>query len=75
MGIDVAVGDLLGVFEDEFAGSRIISSVYLCTVACGEPHGADIIDEARWFPLSAPPPLAYPVVAEAITALRARLGI
>ncbi|MEX2246128.1 MAG: NUDIX domain-containing protein [Dehalococcoidia bacterium] len=74
MGVDVEVGDLLGVFEDVFAGSRIISIVYVCGVASGEPRGADIIDEARWFPIRDTPPAAYPAVAEALAALRLRVG-
>jgi len=75
MGIEVEVGDVLGVFEDTFAGSRIISIVYVCIVVSGEPRGADIIDDARWFPLGDTPPVAYPAVAEAIAAMRARVGL
>jgi 8-oxo-dGTP diphosphatase len=74
MDVKVEVGDLLGVFEDLFAGARILSIVYLCRIASGEPRGADIIDEARWFPIDATPPVACAAVAEAIAALRARVG-
>ena len=74
MGVEVSVGDLLGVFEDEFAGSRIISIVHLCTVAAGEPCGADIIDDARWFPIDATPAVAYDAVREALAAFRSRIA-
>jgi ADP-ribose pyrophosphatase YjhB (NUDIX family) len=74
MDIEVSVGELLGVFEDEFAGSRIVSIVYLCTVVSGKPRGADIIDEARWFRIDATPPVAYASVGEAMATLRARLN-
>jgi ADP-ribose pyrophosphatase YjhB (NUDIX family) len=73
MGVTVDVGDLLGVFEDQFAGARIISIVYVCRITAGTPHAADIIDDVRWFPLQAQPDAAYAAVAEAIDALRARL--
>jgi ADP-ribose pyrophosphatase YjhB (NUDIX family) len=75
MGVEVEVRDLLGVFEDVFAGSRIISVVYVCTIVSGEPHAADIIEEARWFRLAESPNAAYPAVAEALTAMRARVGV
>jgi ADP-ribose pyrophosphatase YjhB (NUDIX family) len=75
MGIDVSVGDLLGVFEGEHLGKRIISIVYVCSIVSGEPFGADIVDEARWFPIGDTPPLAYAVVEGAIEALRARQGV
>jgi ADP-ribose pyrophosphatase YjhB (NUDIX family) len=74
MGIEVEVKDLLGVFEDVFGGTRIISIVYVCGVLSGEPQGLDIIDEARWFPLLDTPPVAYAAVGEAIAAMRARVG-
>jgi ADP-ribose pyrophosphatase YjhB (NUDIX family) len=75
MGVHVDVRELLGVFEDVFAGIRIISIVYVCGIVSGEPRGADIIDEARWFPLRATPPGAYSAVEEAIAALRSRVGL
>jgi NAD+ diphosphatase len=75
MGIEVEVRDLLGVFEDVFGGNRIISIVYVCGVLSGEPRGADIIDEARWFPIRDTPPVAYPAVGDAIATMRARVGL
>jgi ADP-ribose pyrophosphatase YjhB (NUDIX family) len=75
MGIEVEVGDLLGVFEDVFAGSRIISIVYVCAVVSGQPYGADIIDDARWFPLRDTPPAAYAAVQAALDAMRSRVRL
>lgn len=75
MGVHVEIGDLLGVFEDIFAGRRIISIVYVCRIISGEPHGADIIEDARWYPLRDTPPAACPAVEQAIVALRSRIGL
>ena len=75
MGIEVAVGEIVGAFDDEFLDSRIISLVYVCRVASGEPRPADIIDAVRWFPLSEPPPAAFEAVARAIEALQRRAGL
>jgi len=75
MAIEVDARDLLGVFEDVFAGSRIISIVYVCGVVSGEPRGADIIDEAQWFPLRDTPPVACAAVGESIAAMQARVGL
>jgi 8-oxo-dGTP diphosphatase len=74
MGIDVRVGDLLGVFEDEHFGSRIISIVYLCSVESGDPYGADIIEDAGWFPVGATPAVAYAAVGAALAALQVRVA-
>jgi ADP-ribose pyrophosphatase YjhB (NUDIX family) len=73
MGVAVEIGELLGVFEGEFVGDRIITIIYVCTIASGEPRAADIIDEVQWFPLAATPPVAYPAVEEALEALRVRM--
>ncbi|MBI5288830.1 MAG: NUDIX hydrolase [Chloroflexi bacterium] len=74
MGVDVAIGELLGVFEDEFAGSRIISIIYVCRIASGEPRAADIVDEVAWFPIDQTPEIAYPAVRDALASLRERIG-
>ena len=73
MGVGVEIGNLLGVFEGEFMGARIITIIYVCTIASGQPRAADIIDEVRWFALAATPPVAYPAVGEALGALRGRV--
>ncbi len=75
MAVQVEVGELVGVFEDAFADSRIISIVYVCRILGGEPRGADIIDDVRWFSIRDTPPVAYQAVGEAIRAMRARLGV
>jgi 8-oxo-dGTP diphosphatase len=72
MDVEVAVGDLLGVYEDTFYGERIVSIVYVCTILSGEPRGADIIDGVRWFGVGESPTAASPAVAEALAALRLR---
>ena len=75
VGVEVSVGDLLGVFEDVFAGSPIISIVYVCRVASGAPRAADIVDEVRWFRVSETdetPEIAYLAVREALATLRAQ---
>jgi len=74
VGVEVAIGGLLGVFEDEFAGSRIISIVYVCHIASGEPRAADIVDEVAWFSVGATPDIAYPAVREALAVLCERVG-
>jgi 8-oxo-dGTP diphosphatase len=63
MDIGVRVGDLLGVFEeDSFYDIPLISIVFVCSIVAGTPRAADLIDEVRWFPIDAPPQLAYPCV-------------
>lgn len=74
VGVHVEIGDLLGVFEDVFAGAPIISIIYICRIESGEPRAADIVDRVAWFPVQEPPDVAYPAVREAIAALRNRLG-
>jgi ADP-ribose pyrophosphatase YjhB (NUDIX family) len=55
MAVEVEIGDLLGAFEDDFYGSRIVSLVYFCTITSGEPSAADIIEDVRWFGIEAVP--------------------
>lgn len=73
MGVKVEVGELLGAFEEDFAGSVIVMLVYLCRITSGEPRAADIIDGVAWFSLDDAIDPAYPSVGEAIEALRRRL--
>ena len=73
MGVEVQVGELLGAFEDEFYGSRIVSLVYVCRINSGEPRAADIIDDVRWFGMGDVVEAASPAVAEALEALRRRV--
>jgi 8-oxo-dGTP diphosphatase len=74
MGIEVAVGDLVGAFEGMFYDMPIVDLIYACTIASGEPRAADLIDEVRWFPLGDPPPLAFEIEGEAMDVLRRKLG-
>ena len=75
VGVEVTIGDLLGVFEDAFLGARIICIIYACTIASGEPRAADIVDKVAWFPLASTPAVAYPAVADALSELRRRTGM
>lgn len=74
MGIEVNVGDLVGAFEGMFYDMPIVTLIYVCTIASGEPRAADLIDDVRWFPLSAPPPLAFDIERDAMDALQRKLG-
>lgn len=73
VGVAVAPEGLLGVFEDVFVGSPIISIVYVCRIVSGEPRAADILDEVRWFPLMETPEIAYAAVREALETLQRRV--
>ncbi len=82
MGIEVAVEDILGVFEDTFFDGRnqvaipMISIVYVCRIKSGEPRPADLIDDVRWFSLAeAPTDVAFPAVARAIEAMQRRAAM
>ena len=77
MDVVVTVGEIVGAFdEDAFYGIPLVSIVYECTIASGEPRPADLIDEVRWFPLAeTPPELAFPAVAAAVAALRRKHGL
>jgi ADP-ribose pyrophosphatase YjhB (NUDIX family) len=70
VGVEVEVGDLLGVFEDVFLGAPIISIVYVCRIIGGEPRAADIVDDVRWFAIDDPPAVAYAAVRDALAELR-----
>jgi 8-oxo-dGTP diphosphatase len=72
MGVEIEVDDLLGAFEDDFYGTRIVCLTFVCTIVGGEPRAADIIDGVEWFRISALPDPASPAVGEALAALRRR---
>jgi ADP-ribose pyrophosphatase YjhB (NUDIX family) len=74
MGVEVAVKELLGVFNDEFFGEPIIEIIYRCEIVSGTPRPAGPIDDVRWFPLASPPELAFASIAAAMAALRTRSG-
>jgi hypothetical protein len=70
MGVDVAIEELLGAFEDNFYGSRIVCLVYICRITSGEPRAADIIEDVRWFSMTDAIEPASPAVSEALEVLR-----
>lgn len=72
MGVEIEVGEVLGAFDDDFAGAHIVSIVYICRITAGDPRGADIIDGVRWFGLDEHVDAASPAVAEALDRLRQR---
>ena len=73
MGVEVAVDDLLGAFEDDFYGSRIVSWCTSARIVGGQPRAADIINGVEWFAMTALPEPASPAVGEALEALRRRV--
>ena len=73
MGIRVSVEELLGAFTDRFAGVPIVTLYYRCKPERGQPRPGEVVDQVRWFPVSQPPPLAFPAVEQALRVLRERL--
>ena len=74
MGIGVDVREIVGAFSDQFGDIATLTLYYVCNMSSGSPRPGVIIDEARWFPLSDAPSLAFPGLEQAISALRVRLG-
>jgi ADP-ribose pyrophosphatase YjhB (NUDIX family) len=74
MSVDIKVESILGAFEDWFHGEPIVSLVFLCTLQAGEPRPVDFIDDVEWFPVTAPPPVAFDAVARSLAELQSRLG-
>jgi ADP-ribose pyrophosphatase YjhB (NUDIX family) len=73
LGVDVEIGRLVGVYEEQFAGSTIVSIVYECRALRGEPTaGVDFVDDARWFALDEPPAITFPSIERAIRDLARR---
>src|ERR1700674_5583284 len=68
MVIEVNVGELVGAFEGMFYDIPIVMLIYVCQIVSGDPTPHDYIDEVRWFPLNAPPELAFDIINEAIEA-------
>lgn len=72
--VDVELGSLVGVYEEQFADGTIVVIVYECSAVAGDPRaGVAFIDEARWFPLRDVPALTFPSIERAIADLRRRL--
>jgi 8-oxo-dGTP diphosphatase len=74
MGIEVAVGDLLGAFESVFYDIPIVMLIYVCRVVSGTPVPRDYIDEVRWFRLDGLPEVAFEAVSSALATLRGKIG-
>lgn len=68
-GIQVAVGPLLGVFQEQ--GSRVVFLAFAAAAPEGEPVCGDECLEVRFFPLDALPPLAFSTDAAILDAWRA----
>ena len=56
-GLEVAVGDLIGLFSSD--GETVVLAVYAAT-ATGEPEAGDDLTEVGWFSVSELPELAFP---------------
>jgi 8-oxo-dGTP diphosphatase len=57
-GLDVVVGDLVGLFSSD--GETVVLAVYEATFAVGEPRAGDDLVEVAWFAISDLPELAFP---------------
>ena len=74
-GVEVEVEQLVGAFDDEYLGSPTVALVYACRYVSGEPRAlGPPVDEVRWFPLEALPPISFPVIARAIEVYRDQLA-
>ena len=67
-GVRVAVGPLLGVFQEQ--GSRVIFLAYAAEAGDEEPICGDECFEVRYFPPDALPPLAFGTDASIVAAWR-----
>ena len=57
-GLDVVVGDLVGLYSSE--GETVVLAVYEASSAVGEPRAGDDLVQVGWFALSDLPELAFP---------------
>jgi 8-oxo-dGTP diphosphatase len=57
-GLQVALGDLLGLFSSD--GEIVVLAVFVATIIAGEPQAGDDLTELAWFPFSDLPELAFP---------------
>lgn len=73
-GVEVEMEVLVGAFDDEYSGDQTVALVYACRYVSGEPRAlGPPVDEVRWFPIDALPPIGFPVIARAIEVYRDRL--
>jgi ADP-ribose pyrophosphatase YjhB (NUDIX family) len=71
-GVSVQVGELIRAFTDTFAGGTL-ALFYRCELQSGQPRPADIVDAVAWFPVTAPPEMAFESAEKAVRALQQRL--
>jgi len=72
-GLDVEVGEVCAVLSNFHDPLRQTVGVWFFGVARGgTPCAGDDLDAISYFPLAAPPPLAFPTDLEVIAALRRR---
>jgi 8-oxo-dGTP diphosphatase len=57
-GLDVVVGDLVGLYSSE--GETVVLAVYEASSAVGEPRAGDDLVQVGWFAFSDLPELAFP---------------
>jgi 8-oxo-dGTP diphosphatase len=57
-GLDVVVGDLVGLYSSE--GETVVLAVYEANSAVGEPRAGDDLVQVGWFAFSDLPELAFP---------------
>ncbi len=57
-GLDVVVGDLVGLYSSE--GETVVLAVYEASSAVGEPRAGDDLVQVGWFAYSDLPELAFP---------------
>jgi ADP-ribose pyrophosphatase YjhB (NUDIX family) len=57
-GLDVVVGDLVGLYSSE--GETVVLAVYEASSAVGEPRAGDDLLQVGWFAFSHLPELAFP---------------
>jgi len=72
VGVEIAVLQIVGAYEDEFEGASIVSIVYTCKLTSGEPRAAGPIDTVAWFPVFDVPELAFSYARLAVADLQAR---
>jgi len=58
IGLDVVVGDLVGLYSSD--GETVVLAVYEASFTVGEPRAGDDLAEVAWFAISELPELAFP---------------
>ncbi len=74
-GLDVAIERLFGAYMAmDDPRTRVVLLLYLARVTGGELRAGDDADDVGYFPLDAPPPIAFRAHAEALEDLRREFG-